>query len=234
MTKDNDEKEVWSHYIQNVKKLDQATSPARPLKKKKPFLHALVETAPEKEEPSEPKKSVEDQDSMEALLSQKGPTAAEIAEQIKKQKQKPLVEIAQSITPSVMVAPSQPLVPLPPKEASKEPLDLRIERNLSLGDVVIEARTDLHGHTEQEAHEKLVSFLQQAYQRGRRVVLVITGKGTNNGSVLRQNIPRWCDVSPLSQIVLAIRSAAAHHGGEGAYYIVLRKQERAKEKKHGL
>ncbi len=104
----------------------------------------------------------------------------------------------------------------------KEPLDLRVERNLSLGDVVIEGRLDLHGLTESEAHERLLVFIDAAFGRGKRLVLVITGKGGEG--VLRANVPRWCNVPPLDERVLAVRAAAPHHGGEGAYYILLRKK----------
>jgi DNA-nicking Smr family endonuclease len=53
----------------------------------------------------------------------------------------------------------------PPKKEGleKEPLDLRVERNLSLGDVVIEGRLDLHGLTESEAHEQLLVFIEAAF-----------------------------------------------------------------------
>lgn len=108
------------------------------------------------------------------------------------------------------------------KAWKKEPLDLRVERNLSLGDVVIEGRLDLHGLTESEAHEQLLVFIEAAFGRSKRLVLVITGKGGEG--VLRANMPRWCDVPPLDECVLAVRAAAPHHGGEGAYYVLLRKK----------
>ncbi len=108
----------------------------------------------------------------------------------------------------------------------REALDPRIEKNMSLGEIVIEARLDLHGKTEQEAHEALIVFIEAQHKRGRRMVLVITGKGKDGLSALRQNLPRWCDVSPLADSILAVRTAAITHGGEGAYYILLRKRNR--------
>ncbi len=111
----------------------------------------------------------------------------------------------------------------------KEPLDPHIERNLSLGDVVIEARLDLHGNTEQEAYERFREFVTAQALRGRRLLLVITGHGRMGESVLRQNLPRWCDAPPFEAWVLAVRTAAAHHGGDGAYYVLLRKQEKRRD-----
>lgn len=114
--------------------------------------------------------------------------------------------------------------PEPSKPWKKEPLDLRIERNMSLGDVMIEARLDLHGKTEAEAHEAFASFIETQQKRGRRMLLVITGKGKDGASVLRLNLPRWCDVPPFDDAIMAVRSAALHHGGDGAYYVLLRKR----------
>ena len=114
--------------------------------------------------------------------------------------------------------------PISPRQWKKEPLDLRVERNLSLGDVVIEARLDLHGQTEQAAYEKFREFVEAQHARGKRMLLVITGKGADGTSVLRANLPRWCDVTPFEDFVLAVRTAAPHHGGDGAYYVLLRKK----------
>jgi len=112
-----------------------------------------------------------------------------------------------------------------PKTWKKEPLDLRVERNMSLGDVFIEARIDLHGRSEQEAYEDFRAFVERQSARGKRMLLVITGKGgADGGSVLRANLPRWCDVPPFDALVLAVRAAAPHHGGDGAYYVLLRKK----------
>lgn len=111
-----------------------------------------------------------------------------------------------------------------PKTWKREPLDLRVERNMSLGDVVIEAKIDLHGKTEAEAYEAFKTFIETQSKRGRRMLLVITGKGQDGTSVLRSNLPRWCEVAPFDEAVLAVRTAAQHHGGDGAYYVLLRKQ----------
>jgi DNA-nicking Smr family endonuclease len=234
MTKDDDEKDGWSHYAQGIKRLGPNTPQTCAIKKKKPTASVIAQTILSESKTLDQTPETKVHDSMESLLSQRGPTASEIAQQEKKKKQKQQEESQRLTAPPALVAAPQAILAPPAKDLPKEPLDLRIERNLSLGDVVIEARIDLHGHTEQEAHEKLIDFLEAAYQRGRRVVLVITGKGVDNGSVLRQNMPRWCDVPPLSQIVLAIREAAAHHGGDGAYYVVIRKRERMKGEGHGL
>jgi len=107
-----------------------------------------------------------------------------------------------------------------PVEAS---LDRRVERNLREGDVIIEARLDLHGLSEQAAHEKLLLFVETQARRGKRLLLVITGKGRNGESVLRTNFSRWCTEPVLARHIFALRQAAACHGGDGAWYMMLRR-----------
>lgn len=128
--------------------------------------------------------------------------------------------------PAPSGAPAEPIKPnaSPNPVWKKEPLDLRVERNMSLGDVVIEAKLDLHGCTEQEAYDKFKAFVETQSARGKRMLLVITGRGADGSSVLRTNLPRWCDVPPFDGRVLAVRTAAQAHGGDGAYYVLLRKR----------
>lgn len=116
----------------------------------------------------------------------------------------------------------EPPPPLPEPPIQPQPLDTRIERNMSLGDVMIEARLDLHGQTEQEAYETLLTFVQNQNGRGKRMLLVITGKS----GVLKTNLPRWCNVAPFNQYIMAARTAVRHHGGDGAYYVLLHRKGR--------
>lgn len=95
-----------------------------------------------------------------------------------------------------------------------------------------EARIDLHGMTVAEAHPELVAFILGSQSLGRRLVLVITGKGkdrddggpipTRHG-VLRHQVPQWLALPPLSQAILQVTPAHLKHGGHGAYYVYLRR-----------
>ena len=108
------------------------------------------------------------------------------------------------------------------------PLDATDRRKLSRGRLPIEARIDLHGMNQGEAHTLLLSFLHRAHSRGLRHVLVVTGKGTSRGSegVLRRAVPGWLATPPFSAIVSAHADAARQHGGEGAIYVRLRRRDR--------
>jgi DNA-nicking Smr family endonuclease len=57
------------------------------------------------------------------------------------------------------------------------------------------------------------------------MVLVITGKGKMSEGVLRQAVPTWLRQAQLSIYVSAFRQAHITHGGSGALYVKLRKQE---------
>jgi DNA-nicking Smr family endonuclease len=98
--------------------------------------------------------------------------------------------------------------------------DRRDAQRLKRGLLAIEARLDLHGLTEAEAHHAVDRFVEHCWHAGRRVVLLITGKG----GVLRALLPRWLAASRHHGRVLALSSASPRHGGEGAYYLRLRRR----------
>ncbi|HNL11607.1 MAG TPA: Smr/MutS family protein [Turneriella sp.] len=66
-------------------------------------------------------------------------------------------------------------------------------------------------------------FITREYARGRRMLLVITGKGRGGEGVLKQAVRQWLTREPLSDYVLAVDQAQVKDGGKGAYYILLRR-----------
>lgn len=103
---------------------------------------------------------------------------------------------------------------------------------LRRGKIQPEARLDLHGMTLAQAHPALNRFILDSHAQGRRLVLVITGKGKRRENhdpipvrtgVLRHQVPHWLHTPPLSQAVLQVTPAHLKHGGEGAYYVYLRR-----------
>jgi len=89
----------------------------------------------------------------------------------------------------------------------------------------IEARLDLHGMTQTEAHRALAVFIEGSRAAGRRCVLIITGRGVSPAvpGVLRSSVPRWLELPELRRQVLAISPAQPRHGGVGAIYLLLRR-----------
>lgn len=110
-------------------------------------------------------------------------------------------------------------------------VDRNSARRLRQGKLPIEATLDMHGMYREEARQQLAVFLQRAYESGKRCVLVVTGKGrfhaednTREAGVLKRELPRWLDQPPIAPLVLRHEYAQPHHGGEGAVYILLRRQ----------
>lgn len=116
------------------------------------------------------------------------------------------------------------------------PRDLKMDRKtfqkIKRGKNRPEARLDLHGMTSDEALRALTQFLFDAHGSGKRLVLVITGKGrpgedsgpipTRTG-VLRRSLPNWVSQPPLKAIVQQTTEAHQRHGGSGAFYVYLRR-----------
>jgi DNA-nicking Smr family endonuclease len=114
------------------------------------------------------------------------------------------------------------------------PIGRRARGRLARGTQSIEARIDLHGFTQGEAHGALMRFLRDAQARGMKFVLVITGKGrtrfdaNGNHGVLRREVPRWLKREEFRAYVVGCEPAHVGHGGEGALYVRLRRARRAR------
>jgi DNA-nicking Smr family endonuclease len=103
----------------------------------------------------------------------------------------------------------------------------REKQQIARGRTAIDARIDLHGMTQAEAHMRLVRFLRRAQSDGAKFVLVITGKGARSRDpdrgVLRRQVPLWLQLPDLRDAVVGFEEAHIAHGGEGALYVRLRR-----------
>lgn len=127
------------------------------------------------------------------------------------------------------------LVPDLPDRLRKAPvqMDKKTHTRMARGKLKPDARIDLHGMTLDRAHGALTRFILGAHGSGKRLVLVITGKGKDRDEggpipvrhgVLRHQVPQWLAAQPLASVVLQISTAHITHGGGGAYYVYLRRQ----------
>jgi DNA-nicking Smr family endonuclease len=125
--------------------------------------------------------------------------------------------------------PPRPQPALPPLTLDRfAGVDRANAERLKRGKHEIEARLDLHGMTQAEAHRALAAFIRASRADGKRCVLVITGrggaKGPNHiGGVLKAAVPRWLDEPEFRPHLLAIATAQPRDGGSGALYVMLRR-----------
>ncbi|MEO1139692.1 MAG: Smr/MutS family protein [Pseudomonadota bacterium] len=163
-------------------------------------------------------------DSLPLRQTEKQPAAGKI--------EIPRFETGQNSQPSL---PQNDVLPGLPDRLAKQPLkmDKKTHARLKKGKVKPEARIDLHGMTMARAHPALIGFILSAHAQGKRLVLVITGKGKNTDDggpipvrhgVLKHAVPQWLSMPPLGTAVLQVTEANVRHGGGGAYYVYLRRQ----------
>ena len=125
--------------------------------------------------------------------------------------------------------------PLPKPRSAPVPgpgLDSSWERKLATAAIAPDFTLDLHGHTLDQAHQRLDIGLGQAKAMGARLVLLITGKprpvqaadrGERRGAI-RAKVLDWLAAGPHASDIAAIRPAHRRHGGEGALYLVLKRR----------
>lgn len=127
-----------------------------------------------------------------------------------------------------------PVLPPRPSHAPHTGLDRQTARKLGKGQLTVEARLDLHGMRQRDAHVALRKFLKWAQGKDYRHVLVITGKGSPRATpatfyedeprgVLRQAVPHWLSHGDLAPLIVSFSEAPRRLGGEGALYVRLRK-----------
>lgn len=173
-------------------------------------------------------------------------TIAKTAKPLKPRRKAKAVEIVEPAKPAppgkLAKRPKAPPAPPPvPTPAPLRPthelshglsvgIDKRQAERFRRGQTPIDGKIDLHGRTQQEAHDALRDFISRAHRAGKRCLLVITGKGmtTKQGvskiGVLKENVPRWLNEPSLRRHILAFAHARPEHGGEGALYVLLKRE----------
>ena len=96
---------------------------------------------------------------------------------------------------------------------------------------------DLHGYTLHEANEKIEKFIKKAFHDQIEKLVVVTGKGIHSKNeedpyvskklgILKYSIPDFLNNNKsLSGMIKNLAKAKIEDGGEGAFYIYLRKKK---------
>ena len=152
----------------------------------------------------------------------------------------PVRKLDAPIAPKVAVPKPSPRKPAPlsaprPVAAptkSANSLDSHWDRRLKSGAVQPDFTLDLHDHGLDAAYNRLISGVAQARSMGARTILLITGKprpvdpadrGHRRGAI-RAKVLDWLAASSHHSAIAAVRRAHQRHGGDGALYIVLRRE----------
>jgi DNA-nicking Smr family endonuclease len=109
------------------------------------------------------------------------------------------------------------------KNMSGLPADRVHERRVRRGRVPFGSTLDLHGHTQISGRAELIKFVAWHRSQGETSVLVITGKGRDGEGILRRRFLEWIAEPDLRVHVSGYSRANQKHGGDGAFYLFLKK-----------
>ena len=96
---------------------------------------------------------------------------------------------------------------------------------------------DLHGYTLDQANKFIESFIIKSYEENINKLIVVTGKGLHSQnekdpyvskelSILKYSVPEFISKNKnLMNIIYEITDANIEDGGEGAFYIFLKKNK---------
>ncbi len=108
-------------------------------------------------------------------------------------------------------------------------MDGKNAERLRKGKLPIDGSLDLHGFTVNQAWAALKRFILFSFNRRRRCVIVVTGKGwmSKDGiGVLRTHLPKWLNSPELSPYILGFSYAQNKDGGDGAFYVMIKKNRK--------
>ena len=97
-------------------------------------------------------------------------------------------------------------------------------------------KLDLHGFSLKDANNSVKNFIEDAHRKNFKKLLIITGKGLRSKvyddpyrstkmNVLKDSVPQYIkENADLSEKIKKITEANQKDGGEGAFYIYLKKK----------
>ena len=96
---------------------------------------------------------------------------------------------------------------------------------------------DLHGFTLDEANKTVERLIYKSYDEGVSKIRIVTGKGLHSDneknpyiskdlSILKHSVPEYIKKNnELMKLIIEFKEASSHDGGEGAFYIHLKKNK---------
>ena len=113
-----------------------------------------------------------------------------------------------------------------------------VEKKIKKGKILISKKIDLHGYTVNQARKKFFNEIEKCFYSNKRCILFITGKGLKKYSQaeetldtklfhgkIRENFLKWVYEKDVSTKILSVVPAGISYGGDGAFFVYLRKQK---------
>ena len=112
----------------------------------------------------------------------------------------------------------------------------KINRKLKKGLVQIDKKVDFHGFSLEEARLRFVETIERCFFSNKRCILFVTGKGISKKNILqednklfygkiRREFTNWVNHKDVRSKILAVEQAGTSSGGDGAFFIYLRKNK---------
>ena len=115
---------------------------------------------------------------------------------------------------------------------------ISIGKNIKKNLLKIDKKIDFHGKSLVKAEEVFTSTIVDCFNKNKRCLLFVTGKGLfktkdhnyNNKpklyhGVIREAFFNWVKSKQFSKHILSFEQASIEHGGDGAFYVYLRKNK---------
>ena len=154
-------------------------------------------------------------------------------------KKKPIVStkvVKQNITTK------RSITPVAPENNTKKSQFLlekvSIGKNIKKNFFRIDKKIDFHGKSLLEAEEAFSSTILECFNKDKRCLLFVTGKGLFKiknyeesynpklyHGVIRSAFFTWVKSKKFSKHILSFEQASIEHGGDGAFYVYLRKKK---------
>ena len=95
---------------------------------------------------------------------------------------------------------------------------------------------DLHGYSLDEANNKIEDLIKDTYKNGISKLIIITGKGLHSQNennpyvskdlgILKYSVPEYINSNKeLMSLIIEIKEAKIEDGGNGAFYVYLKKK----------
>ena len=116
--------------------------------------------------------------------------------------------------------------------------NINIKKSIKKRSINIDKKIDFHGKSLLDSEELFSNTIIHCYNKGLRCLLFVTGKGLFKTKetqvnekpklyhgVIRSALINWVGSKKFSRYILGFEAASVEHGGDGAFYVYLRKKK---------